>query len=165
MNSAPPQTPAESDYAHLPERVSRVIQTQQDASERVIGWSQLVIVLLFGTLYAVSPKTFTSDVPFTPVPWALGSYLIFTVLRLYLAYRGRLPDTILYTSVVIDMTLLLGLIWSFHIQYLQPPSFYLKAPTLLYVFIFIALRALRFEARFVVFAGIVAAAGWGKSVV
>lgn len=151
---------ADSDYAYLPERVSRVIQTQQDASERVIGWSQLVIVILFGTLYAVSPKTFSSDVTFTPVPWVLGSYLIFTVIRLYLAYRRRLPDSILYASVVIDMALLLGLIWSFHIQYMQPPSFYLKAPTLLYVFIFISLRALRFEARFVVFAGIVAAAGW-----
>jgi adenylate cyclase len=52
------------------------------------------------------------------------------------------------------------MIWAFHIQYQQPPSFYLKAPTLLYVFIFIALRALRFEARFVIVAGIVAAVGW-----
>lgn len=43
---------------------------------------------------------------------------------------------------------------------MQPPTFYLKVPTLLYVFIFIALRALRFEARFVVVAGLVAAAGW-----
>ena len=43
----------------------------------------------------------------------------------------------------------------------QPPSFYLKAPTLLYVFIFIALRALRFEARYVLLAGVVAALGWG----
>jgi adenylate cyclase len=59
------------------------------------------------------------------------------------------------------MGLLLGLIWSFHIQYNQPPSFYLKAPTLLYVFIFIALRALRFEARYVLIAGFVSALGWG----
>jgi adenylate cyclase len=36
----------------------------------------------------------------------------------------------------------------------------LKAPTVLWVFIFIALRALRFEARFVVLAGLVAVAGW-----
>jgi len=42
------------------------------------------------------------------------------------------------------------------LQYQQPPSFYLKSPTLLYVFIFIALRALRLEGR----AGLVAAAGW-----
>jgi adenylate cyclase len=58
------------------------------------------------------------------------------------------------------MALLFGLIWSFHIQYMQPPSFYLKAPTMLYVFIFIALRALRFEARFVLLAGFFAALGW-----
>jgi adenylate cyclase len=64
-------------------------------------------------------------------------------------------------SVVFDMTLLMVLIWSFHLQYGQPASFYLKAPTLLYVFIFIALRALRFEARFVLLAGFVAALGWG----
>ena len=61
--------------------------------------------------------------------------------------------------MVIDIVMLMGLIWSFHIQYHQPASFYLKAPTLLYVFIFIALRALRFEPRFVLTAGLVAAAG------
>ncbi len=58
------------------------------------------------------------------------------------------------------MSLLLGLIWSFHLEFGQPASFYLKAPTLLYVFIFIALRALRFQARFVIVAGLTAAAGW-----
>ena len=52
------------------------------------------------------------------------------------------------------------LIWSFQIQYDQPASFYLKAPTLLYVFIFIALRALLFEARFVLLAGLFSALGW-----
>ena len=81
------------------------------------------------------------------MPYALAAYFGFTVLRLGLAYRGRLPGWLLSLSVVIDMALLMGLIWSFHLQYHQPPSFYLKAPTLLYVFIFIALRALRFEAR------------------
>jgi len=52
------------------------------------------------------------------------------------------------------------LISSFHIEYSQPPSFSLKAPTLLYVFIFIGLRALRFDARYVLLAGATAAAGW-----
>ena len=63
-------------------------------------------------------------------------------------------------SIIVDMALLFGLIWSFHVQYDQPATFYLKAPTLMYVFIFIALRALRFEAGFVVFAGLSAACGW-----
>jgi hypothetical protein len=46
-----------------------------------------------------------------------------------------------------DMTMLLALIFSIHINYLQPPSFYLKVPTLLYIFIFIALRALHYQVR------------------
>ena len=50
---------------------------------------------------------------------------------------------------------------SIHVTYGQPASFYLKAPTLLYVFVFIALRALRFEARYVLLAGASAALGWG----
>ena len=65
-------------------------------------------------------------------------------------------------SEVMDIVLLMVLIWSFHIfhiQYMQPASFYLKAPTMVYVFIFIALRALRFEPRFIILSG--AAAGVG----
>ena len=147
-------------HRELPVRVLRTIAEQQDASERLIGWFQLAVIVLFGLLYLLSPKTFSPDAPFAPVPWVLGTYFLFTVLRLAISYRGTVPGAVLYASTVIDMLLLLGLIWSFHIQYMQPPSFYLKAPTTLYVFIFIALRALRFEARFVIVAGVVAALGW-----
>ncbi len=146
--------------AALPERVRKAIQEQGDATERLIGWIQLSVVLIFATLYAISPKTFPAEQDFQPVPWAIGAYMVFTLIRLSLAYRMSLPGWFLIVSIVIDMSLLFGLIWSFHIQYMQPASFYLKAPTLLYVFIFIALRALRFEARFVLVAGVVAALGW-----
>jgi adenylate cyclase len=146
----------------LPERVRRAIERQEEDSEKLIGWVQLAIVLVFVILYTVSPKTFDQRaVSFEPVPLALGGYALFTVIRLGLAYGKRLPGWFLYLSMVIDMALLMGLIWSFHIQYHQPASFYLKAPTLLYVFIFIALRALRFEPRFVLTAGLLAAVGWG----
>ncbi|RMD60659.1 MAG: adenylate/guanylate cyclase domain-containing protein [Alphaproteobacteria bacterium] len=144
----------------LPERVRKAIQEQADATERLIGWIQLGVVLTFATLYAVSPKTFPAGQAFQPVPWVIGAYFGFTIVRLFLAYRISLPGWFLLLSIVIDMGLLFLLIWSFHIQYMQPASFYLKSPTLLYVFIFIALRALRFEARFVFAAGIIAALGW-----
>jgi len=85
---------------------------------------------------------------------------LFTLLRLHLAYRGQIRGWLLGLSVILDITLLMVLIWSFHLQYGQPASFSLKAPTLLYVFIFIALRALRFEPRYVVMCGLSAAAGW-----
>jgi adenylate cyclase len=146
--------------SELPERVREAIQSQGDATERLIGWIQLAVVLIFATLYGISPKTFPAEQAFQPVPWVIGAYALFTLLRLALAHRISLPGWFLILSIVFDMALLFGLIWSFHIQYQQPASFYLKAPTLLYVFIFIALRALRFEARFVFAAGLAAAAGW-----
>ena len=144
----------------LPLRVRDAIRAQQDASERLTGWIQLAVVLLFGTLWAVSPKTATGAAAL-PVPVALGIYLLLTLGRLVWSYRARLPDWALALSVFLDMTLLMVVIWSFHLTYDQPPSFYLKAPTLLYVFIFVALRALRFDARFLLLAGAVAALGWG----
>jgi len=151
---------AQPDHEQLPGRVRAAIQAQQEASEIVIGWVQLAVVLVFGTLYTLAPKTFSPNSMLIPVPWVLGAYIVFTVIRLAMGYLRRLPDWFLYVSIVVDIGLLLGLIFSFHIQYEQPASFYLKVPTLLYVFIFIALRALRFEPGFVIASGLVASAGW-----
>ncbi|WP_339715863.1 hypothetical protein, partial [uncultured Sneathiella sp.] len=144
----------------LPARVQAAIARQQIQSEILIAWVQVFIVITFSTLYALSPKTFSADAMFAPVPYALLVYGLFTLLRLALAYWGKVPAWFIALSVIADMALLMFLIWSFHIQYQQPPSFYLKAPTLLYVFIFIALRALRFEATYVLLAGASAAIGW-----
>ena len=154
MGSSLPQS------KELPDRVLKAIHRQEDQSERLVGWIQLAVVILFGTLYAVSPKTFSGEQTFALVPWFLAGYLLLTVARILLARRGRLSNWVLYGSVLADMGLLLVMIWAFHLQYRQPASFYLKAPTLMYVFIFIALRSLRFEVRFVIAAGIAAAIGW-----
>ncbi|WP_052065561.1 adenylate/guanylate cyclase domain-containing protein [Thalassospira australica] len=144
---------------HLPERVQSAIEKQQYESEKLIGWVQLLLVTIFATLYAISPSTSMSD-GFHPVPWALGLYYLFTLKRLALAYRNALSSWFLTLSVIADIGLLMVLIWSFHIQYMQPASFYLKAPTVLYVFIFISLRSLRFDPRYILIAGGTAAAGW-----
>jgi adenylate cyclase len=143
----------------LPERVRNEICAKQDASERLISWVLLVLVIFFGSLWLIAPKN-ESIAGFQPVPWSIGGYFVFTLLRLVLSYKVRLPGWFLSLSVLADMTLLMVMIWSFHIQYDQPPSFYLKAPTLMYVFIFIALRALRFEVQYVLLAGASAIAGW-----
>ncbi len=143
----------------FPERIQATIAEQQNKSEILVGWIQLMLVLTFGLLYVLSPKTSAPDA-FQSVPWALGLYFLFTVARLAASYRGTMPPWLLMISIIMDMGLLMVLIWSFHIQYMQPASFYLKAPTMLYVFIFIALRALRFDSRYVLMAGAAAAAGW-----
>jgi len=145
----------------LPARVIKLIIRRQRESERLIGWLQFGLIVFMGLLYSASPKTFGDDASFAPVPSVLASYFVFTLLRLWLSFNVDLPRWYLCLSILADLALLYGLIWSFHLQYEQPPSFYLKAPTFLYVFIFIALRALRFEAFYILFTGICAAIAWG----
>ncbi|HWV90182.1 MAG TPA: adenylate/guanylate cyclase domain-containing protein, partial [Burkholderiales bacterium] len=136
-----------------------LIVEQQVKSEILIGWVGFALVLFFLVLYTVSPKT-SAGTRFVPVPWVLGAFLAVSGVRLALAYRRWLNPPLLVVGVCLDIALLLGLIWSFHLQYQQPAPFYLKVPTLLYVFIFIALRALRFEPMYVIAAGLSAAVGW-----
>src|SRR5262245_36731254 len=154
-------TAADDANQDLPPAVRARVNPLQDQSEKLIGWIQLAIVILFGVLYGLSRQT----VPMGTAIWlltpaAIGVYFIATVIRLVMAYRIRMGFWLLAGSIAIDMALLYGLIWSFHLQYMQPASFYLKAPTQQYVYIFIALRALRFEVQYVVLAGIAAALGW-----
>ncbi len=144
---------------NIPPRIQAEIDRQDQSSEVLIKIIQLVIVAVWAVLYAIAPKT-SGGTAFAPVPWALATYFVLNLGALFWALRRRIPDWVVFASIIIDVAILMLLIWSFHIQYGQPPSFYLKAPTLMYVFIFIALRALRFEPRFIVFAGITAASGW-----
>ena len=152
LGPTPPSAP--------PERILRAIQAQDARSEVLVCFVQLVAIGVFGFLYALTPKAFPDMVPFEPVPWALALYAVFTLIRLRLALQDRLTRVFLYTSVVIDVLVLMATIWSFYLQYQVTPATYLKAPTLMYVFILIALRALRLEGRLVLATGVAGAFGW-----
>lgn len=145
----------------LPARVQRLIVAQEERSERLIGWAQLGVVLTFAALYFLAPKPEDAALTmFEPVPMILAPYFLFTLLRLILTYRGFVPGWFLVLSMLVDVTMLWGLIWSFHIDYGQPAAFALKVPTFAYIFVLIAIRALRFDPRFVLSIGAFAAIGW-----
>ena len=145
--------------SRLPERVRERLRERERANEILIRILQLLIVIMFLTLYSLAAKTGT-DTAFRPVPYVMGAYAVLSVIGLIWSLHSRLPDWSVYCSILFDFTLLYTLMISFHYQYEQPASFILKAPTLLYVFIFISLRALRQEWKFVAAAGLTAAAGW-----
>lgn len=145
---------------HLPERVGRTIQLEQEQSEILVSVIQLIAITTFAVLYTLTPKGFGDDVMFEPVPLTLVVYAGFTLVRLWLALSRRLPRWFVAISIVVDVAVLLITIWSFHLQYSASPALYLKAPTLMYVFILIALRTLRFEPGMVILTGVAASAGW-----
>lgn len=146
----------------LPQRLRRLLTLQEEASERLIGWAQLLLVVVLSAFWWLTPRP--SDViaqtGLSPVPIALAVYGVVTMARLRHAYQARLSPPVLVGSIVLDMVLLTGLIWAFHVQYGQPAAFSLKLPTFVYFFVFIVLRALCLDWRYVVVAGLTAAASW-----
>ncbi len=143
----------------LPERVQLALRQRERANEVVVRIIQLAIVVMFSTLYSLAAKT-GQAADFQPVPYVLAAYIVLSVIGLIWAIKMELPSWSVYCSILFDFLLLYSLMISFHIQYEQPASFILKAPTLLYVFIFISLRALRLEWKYVAAAGIAGAIGW-----
>jgi adenylate cyclase len=148
-----------------PLAAAAALERDRRSSELLVCLAQFGAIAFFGGFYAITPKAFPEHVPFEPVPVALALYLLFTGVRLAVVLRGRPPGWFLGLSVVIDIAVLMLTIWSFHLQYQAPPSIYLKAPTLLYAFILIALRVLRAEPAWILLAGAATLAGWGVLVV
>ncbi len=138
----------------LPPRAAAMVREQQAGAEVLIGLVQVAAIATFAVLYAAArganpPPAGTVE----PVPLALGLYGVFTGARLWLALRRRMTAPILAASAVVDIAVLMLTIWSFSLQYMASAAVAVKAPTLMYAFILIALRALRFEAFYVLLAG------------
>ncbi|RZL51526.1 MAG: adenylate/guanylate cyclase domain-containing protein, partial [Variovorax sp.] len=138
---------------------ARVVR-RDDVGEVLVKIIQLFVVSFVFGLYLIAPRPDDVGMLSSPTPYFFVAYLVATSAGLVWALRPPVPSAVVYASIALDFMLLYLLIWSFHKQYGQPPSFVLKSPTMLYVFLFIALRTLRFEVRFVIAAGAMAAIGW-----
>lgn len=146
--------------APISKRLTAEIARNDAEAEIRISWVQLVLALFFSALYIVAPRAEGGSM-FNIVPAALGIYIAFVSLRIGLAHARRLRPWFLIISIYVDIGLIAGLIYSFHIQYGQPAAFYLKVPTILYMVLLISLRALRFDPFYVVLSGLTAATAWG----
>lgn len=142
----------------LPERVVQSIGRNDDVSEVLVKLIQLIIFALWGIFYLAAPPpdpTTTSSVPLI-----ISVYLVLTLALLFFSLLRTVPGPLIYFSIILDMALLTYLIWSFHLQYGQPASFSLKVVEVVNYFVLIGLRALRFEARYVIAAGVTAILCW-----
>lgn len=142
----------------LPERVRKAIERSDDMSEALVKLIQLIIFTIWGALYFSSPKPNPDTESWVPIIVAI--YLVITLIGFIWACSRRIPAPVVYLSIFIDTALMIFLIGSFHVQYGQSASFSLKAPAMLNLFVLIALRTLRFQARFVIAAGLMAIFGW-----
>lgn len=137
----------------MKERLLKQIKVEQNKSEILINICHIIFIIAVFLLWFLSPKAHRGEVDFEPVPLLLAIYLPLIILRLSLAKKKILATPLLYVFSIIEAIFLGTLIWSFHIQYMQVPATYLKAPTIIYFFIFLALRALRYEVKLLLFTG------------
>ncbi len=153
--------PAGARAGALPARVQRELEREQFRAEGVVTGVQLLIVVLFASLYALTPPDFSPDAPVQAVPLGLVLFGELALLRFYFAATGQLRRGWLAFSVVAEMMVLVFVLWAYHIQYEQPPQLSLKSSEFAFVFMLIGLRALRFEPLWVLLSGVAAALGWG----
>ena len=148
----------------LPARVQSVIARQQRESEKLVALAQLVLVILLSLLYAFSPAGYAPDSPIKAAPLGLSLFAILVMLRLYCARTDQLGNGLIALFTVAEMAVLIGTLWAYHLQFEQPAAIGLKNSAFLYIFLLLALRALRFEPRWVLLSGITAALCWGALV-
>lgn len=149
--AAPPQPPA---------RIRAAIERFEARSDKIVGGVQIAGVIAFAALYAGTYSSFDVHHAIEPAPAALALYGLITLRRLQASRRRKLTPVDLYASAGVDIVMLYVLIAAFPYQYSAPAALYLKAPTLLYVFMLIALRVLWFDPRLTLFTGALAAVGW-----
>ena len=97
----------------LPTQVAAAIEEQENRGEILVKLIQLLIVSIWGVLYAVAPKAGTDGI-------AHGALCDRTLSRRQQHRPGlgdtrRLPDWSVYFSIVFDMLLLYAVIWRFHV--------------------------------------------------
>lgn len=153
---------ADAGAAHrgLPARVRAELEREQWRGELLVAAVQLLLAAVLAALYASTPEGFSPDAPIEAAPLGLTLFALLALLRLYAACTGQLTRGRLALGVCAEMLLLLFVIWATHLQYEQPPQFALKSTQLLYVFVLIGLRALRFEPEWVLISGGTAFFGW-----
>lgn len=141
-------------------RVQADFAEMQHKSELLVVWVQLAVIALLAALYVFSPAGHAPDAPVKSAPLGLGLFAVLVIVRWWFAYTRQLSKLFLGFSVIAEMALLIFTIWTYHLQFEAMPNVNLKNPHIAFVFVLIALRALRFEPLWVILSGITAAAGW-----
>lgn len=141
-------------------RVRSLVSIELKKAEVLISYIKLAIISLLGVLYLLAPRGYEEAMTINLTLVGILNYLIILLIQTYIARKGIMKNWITSIFTITDFVALGLLIFSFHIQYEQPPSFYLKAPTFIYFFLFIVIQALRHQTKFIILAGISAVSVW-----
>ncbi len=131
----------------------------QRRSEFLVASTKLVVMVLLLALY-LSPFSSADSSRLQQVLTISTAYGVWLVAMLALVTRHQKPPALIWASIAVDFTALYALMWALPPRN-DPTEFYaLAQPAQYFLFVLIALRVLRFEARYVFGAGAAAVFGW-----
>lgn len=146
--------------ARLTRNQSRVLNWDRRAGQRACDIAQISILAFIAALYLVAPRAADAD---ERVGWTLPIlvvHLLATVFRLVINSTAK-PSTLReFVWVSVDFVMLYAVVFSYHLQYGQPPGIILKSTTAGMAFFLVAIRAVLADVSLLIFAGTAAAAGW-----
>jgi len=142
-------------------RATTSFEKLQERSEHIVAFGQLFILACMAITLAITPASNVTDAPVHAVPLGLMLFGILVVVRLWFAATHQLTWPFLVASSITEMSTLIFTIWADHLQFETDATIVLKNPNFVYIYVLIALRALRFEPVLVLVSGGTAALGWG----
>lgn len=128
-------------------------------TERLIAWSELSLGLLLAAFYFAAPRPLESTGLLTVTGGAIVLFIAISVIWLIIVQTRLRLLLVPSFRAVLDIAILTLVIWSYQSQYGGSPSASVHAPSFAYYFVFIAVHAMRFDWRIVVFTGLAAALG------
>ena len=128
--------------------------------ERISALAHTFLISFLFIFWLFSPKAFSQDHSFNSVPVVFAIYFPFMALRIWWAAKNQITVAVSTLYTIIDIFMVLGLIWLYHIEYVMPLGFSLRSPTFQFLAVIISLRALTMRPSLVVLATFCAVAGW-----
>ena len=140
-----PRQTTHHEVATNPEVANEAIEKHDRAGERSIGLAQVAIGAVVLSLHLISAIRHDFQT-FSPlVSTILIGFIASSIMRFKCAGRASFRENTFTALTIIDSALLVGVIWAYCVAYNLPFEASVKSPTLVLLFTFIGLRALRFS--------------------
>lgn len=150
-----------SENAEFSKNRLRLRMRQQDVlGIRNIAIAQTAIAVFILSLHLLAQASNNWQFPNPWVSLALSGLVMTSLPRYYFAKRENTSEILFDLLNVLDVVLFLGLIWTYQYAYDQPAGAVLQAPSIVLLFVLIALRAMRLNPRPILIVGTATAIGW-----
>ena len=137
------------------------LEEHDRAGERSIGIAQASIGLFILVLHVISASNHNFETLSLIVTSIFFAFVLSSIVRVISTRYASFKLSYYNFLTIIDGVLLVGAIWAYSIAYQIPFEASLKSPTIVFLFTFVGIRALRFSGNAAMLAGITIIVSWG----